>query len=153
MLNDDDVQQPSEASGSSLQSPAHLGTGWSFPPSFEIAAGRVGLVSGEQDIRESLSILLSTSVGERVMQPTYGCDLTELMFEPLSPTMTSQLKALIQDAILYHEPRIQLEEIDLQLDEQLEGVVNILVDYTVISTNSRFNFVYPFYLQESVGLT
>ena len=132
---------------------AHLGTGWSFPPSFERTAGRVALVSGEQDIRESLSILLSTSVGERVMQPTYGCNLDALMFEPLTPTITSQIKALVQDAILYHEPRIQLEEIDLQLDEQLEGVVNILLDYTVISTNSRFNFVYPFYLQESVGLT
>ncbi|NET31545.1 MAG: GPW/gp25 family protein [Cyanothece sp. SIO1E1] len=131
---------------------AYLGTGWSFPPTFDKTARQIQLVSSEQDICQSLSILLSTSLGERVMQPTYGCDLSELMFEPLSPTVASHIKELIRTAILYNEPRIRLESLDLQLDRQLEGVVNIHVDFTVISTNSRFSFVYPFYLQEGAGL-
>jgi phage baseplate assembly protein W len=125
-----------------------LGTGWSFPPTFDKASRSVELVSAEDDIWQSLYILLSTSLGERVMQPTYGCNLTELLFETLSPNVASNIKELIRTAILYHEPRIRLNRLDLSLSEQLEGVVNIALDYTILSTNSRFSFVYPFYLQE-----
>ena len=132
-------------------SKAYLGTGWGFPPTFDKAAKRVKLVSAEEDICESLKILLSTSLGERVMQPTYGCNLQELLFEPLSPTVASNIKELIRTAILYHEPRIRLNRLELNLDRQVQGVVNISVDYTIISTNSRFNFVYPFYSQEGIG--
>lgn len=127
---------------------AYLGTGWSFPPTFDKKAKQVRLVSAEEDVCESLQILLSTSLGERVMQPTYGCDLHALVFEALSPTIASGIKELVRTAILYYEPRIRLNQLDLNLDEQRRGVVNITVDYTVISTNSRFNYVYPFYLQE-----
>jgi uncharacterized protein len=145
---------------------AYLGFGWSFPPRFSKTAcqlelvsteqdtcGQLELVSAEQDICESLSLLLSTRIGERVMQPTYGCDLSDLMFEPLSPTVVSNIKELIRTAILYHEPRIQLDDILLQLDQQLEGVINICLEFMVLSTNSRFSFVYPFYFQEGSGLT
>jgi phage baseplate assembly protein W len=132
-------------------SKAYLGTGWGFPPTFDKAAKRVKLVSAEEDICESLKILLSTSLGERVMQPNYGCNLQELLFEPLSPTVASNIKELIRTAILYHEPRIRLNRLELNLDRQVQGVVNISVDYTIISTNSRFNFVYPFYSQEGIG--
>jgi hypothetical protein len=130
---------------------AYLGTGWGFPPSFEKAAGQVQMVSAEQDIRESLGILLSTSLGERVMQPTYGCNLQELLFETLSPTVASNIKELVRTAILYHEPRIRLNRLDLSLDPETLGRVLITVDYTILSTNSRFSFVYPFYLQEGAA--
>ena len=134
-------------------SKAFLGTGWKFPPTFDKAAKRVRLVSAEEDICESLQILLSTSIGERVMQPTYGCDLQELLFEPLSPTVASNIKELVRTAILYHEPRIQLNHLDLEQTrtEEINGLINIIVDYTIIITNSRFSFVYPFYLQEGPG--
>ena len=130
---------------------AFLGTGWGFPPEFDKASRSVKLVSAEEDICESLQILLSTSLGERVMQPTYGCNLQDFLFEPLSPTITSSIKEQIRTSILYHEPRILLNGLDISLDEQLEGRVNFTIDYTVITTNSRFNMVYPFYLEESTG--
>jgi uncharacterized protein len=130
---------------------AYLGTGWSFPPTFDIASRSVQLVSAEDDIWQSLYILLSTSLGERVMQPTYGCNLQELLFETLTPTVASNIKELLRTAILYHEPRIRLNRLDLNLNEQLEGVVNIAVDYTILSTNSRFSLVYPFSIREGAG--
>ena len=130
-------------------SKAYLGTGWSFPPTFTKSGG-VALVSAETDIQQSLQILLSTGLGERVLQPTYGCDLTELLFEPLSPTVASNIKELVRVAILYHEPRIRLNTIDLTLTDS-QGVVLIEVNYTILSTNSRFSFVYPFYLQEAAA--
>lgn len=130
---------------------AFLGTGWGFPPTFDRGSRNVRLVSGEEDICESLQILLSTSLGERVMQPTYGCNLQDFVFEPLSPTITSSIKEQLRTSILYHEPRILLNSLDLSLDEQLEGRVKLTIDYTIINTNSRFNLVYPFYLEESTG--
>lgn len=130
---------------------AFLGTGWGFPPTFNINARSVRLVSAEKDICESLQILLSTILGERVMQPTYGCNLQDFLFEPLNPTITSSLKEQLRTSILYHEPRILLNGLDISQDEQLQGRVNLIVDYTILNTNSRFNFVYPFYLEESTG--
>jgi uncharacterized protein len=132
-------------------STAYLGTGWSFPPTFDRSSRSVELVSAADDIWQSLYILLATSLGERVLQPSYGCNLQELLFETLSPTVASNIKEIIRTAILYHEPRIKLDRLDLSLSSQLEGVVNIAIDYTILSTNSRFSFVYPFYLQEGTG--
>jgi uncharacterized protein len=132
-------------------STAYLGTGWGFPPTFDRATKSVQLVSAADDIWQSLYILLATSLGERVLQPSYGCNLQELLFETLSPTVASNIKEIIRTAILYHEPRIKLDRLDLSLSNQLEGVVNIAIDYTILSTNSRFSFVYPFYLQEGTG--
>ncbi len=129
---------------------AYLGTGWAFPPSF-FQNGQVSLVSAEEDICESLQILLSTSLGERVLQPTYGCNLQDLVFETLTPTVASSIKERVRTAILYHEPRINLDGLDLTLGD-LEGIVLLTVEYTVLSTNSRFNLVYPFYLKEGSGI-
>lgn len=130
---------------------AFLGTGWKFPPTFERGSGNVQLVSAEEDICESLQILLSTFLGERVMQPTYGCNLQDFVFEPLSPTIASSIKEQLRTSILYHEPRIILNSLELSLDEQLQGRVLLTIDYTIPNTNSRFNLVYPFYLEESTG--
>ncbi|MDJ0728841.1 MAG: GPW/gp25 family protein [Crocosphaera sp.] len=130
---------------------AYLGTGWGFPPTFDQRSGTVDLVSAEVDIQQSLTILLSTSLGERVLQPTYGCNLRDSLFEALSPNVASHLKEQVRTAILYHEPRIRLNQIDLNLDEQQQGIALITVDYTILSTNSRFSLVYPFYLQEGAG--
>jgi uncharacterized protein len=132
-------------------STAYLGTGWSFPPTFDRSSRSVELVSAGDDIWQSLYILLATSLGERVLQPSYGCNLQELLFETLSPTVASNIKEIIRTAILYHEPRIKLDRLDLSLNDQLQGVVNIAIDYTILSTNSRFSFVYPFYQQEGTG--
>ncbi|MFB2121369.1 GPW/gp25 family protein [Parapedobacter sp. 2B3] len=125
-----------------------LGTGWSFPPQFDNRSGNVDMLSDGEDIRSSLEILLSTRPGERVMLPTYGCNLGELLFEPLTTTMKTYMKDLIQTAILYHEPRIDVNNIELADTGEQEGRILITVDYTIRATNSRFNYVFPFYLQE-----
>lgn len=129
-------------------STSFLGTGWGFPPSFSNRTAQVGMLSDEEDIRSSLEILLSTRQGERVMRPDYGCNLDELVFEPLTTTFKTYIKDLITTAILYHEARIEVNKIDLDDTGELEGRILISIDYTVRSTNSRYNFVFPFYKTE-----
>lgn len=129
-----------------------LGRGWSFPPSFDKTVGRVNMVSDEEDINQSLNILLSTSLGERVMQPTYGCNLADFQFEPLNVGLIGYLKDLVENAILYFEPRIIVENIQVtEVDsfDLIEGKFTISVDYLIDGTNSRYNYVYDFYLREA----
>lgn len=129
-----------------------LGTGWSFPPAFDRESGSVEMVQEEEDIRQSLQILLSTSIGERVMQPLYGCNLRDYQFEPVSNTFLGFLVDLVERAILFFEPRILVENIsitepgDIQL---FEGKLLISIDYVIAGTNSRYNYVYDFYLREA----
>lgn len=123
-----------------------IGRGWGFPPTFhrKSGGGGVRISADEQDINESLAILLSTRLGERILEPEYGCNLDRYLFEPLDATRTAFLKELINDAILYHEPRIVLERIDLQASREA-GRVDIVVEYRIPATNARNNLVYPFY--------
>lgn len=130
-----------------------LGRGWSFPPSFNREGGRTNMLEDEDDIRSSLEILLSTVQGERIMQPTYGCDLTPLLFEPLTTSLRTEMVDKIRNAILYFEPRIDVEKIELKDDHILEGIVLITIDYVIRSTNSRNNFVFPFYRAEGTDIT
>ena len=129
-----------------------LGTGWGFPPTFRRSTGGVDMLSNEADIQSSLEILLSTRVGERVMQPKYGCNMDRLLFEPLDTTLQAYMKDLIRTAILYFEPRIILNDVVLE-PEVLEGRILIKIDYTVATTNTRNNFVYPFYVEEGVEIS
>jgi phage baseplate assembly protein W len=136
-----------------------LGRGWSFPPTFEAApstvkmdVSTVEMLEEEADIASSLEILLTTSPGERVMQPLYGCNLNDLLFETLDTRMKTLMADKVESAILYFEPRITLETVTLDDSGDLEGVVLIDVVYRVKSTNSRFNFVYPFYKLEGTDI-
>jgi phage baseplate assembly protein W len=125
-----------------------LGVGWKFPPSFDRATGSIMLVSEEEDIRESLFILLSTKPGERVMLPEYGCDLHKMVFESVDSSMISQIKSMIENSILFFEPRIILDKIDIQSDRNTDGLLLIDVHYTIRKTNKRSNMVYPYYIIE-----
>lgn len=130
-----------------------LGRGWAFPPTFNIATLAVEMVSDEEDIRQSLHILLSTSLGERVMQPDYGCNLTDYVFEGLSSTTIGYIKERVANAILYYEPRIVVERIEVTSAgsvDNLEGRFLIDLTYNIPGTNSRFNYVYDFYKNEAV---
>ncbi|HQU31008.1 MAG: GPW/gp25 family protein [Planctomycetia bacterium] len=129
-----------------------LGRGWSFPPSFNRSFRGVEMLEEEADIASSLEVLLSTSQGERVMQPQYGCNLEELVFESLDTRMKTLMADKVESAILYHEPRIELEDVSLDESRELEGVVLIEITYRVKSTNSRFNFVYPYYKLEGTDI-
>lgn len=125
-----------------------LGQGWGFPPEFNRSNKSVITTSGELDIKKSLEILLSTRLGERVMLPKYGCNLEELLFQPLDLTLITYIKDLIKTAILYHEPRIDVLSIDIDTTNELAGELLIKIDYMIRVTNSRGNMVFPFYKEE-----
>ncbi|WP_114782609.1 GPW/gp25 family protein [Botryobacter ruber] len=135
-----------------MSTESFLGTGWSFPPAFDKKTGGVEMLRDEEDIQSSLHVLLTTRLGERVMQPTYGCNLDELVFESLTSTFKSYIRDLVKTAILFHEPRVKLNKIELDDSREVEGVILIVVDYTVRTTNTRFNYVFPYYKNEGTDI-
>lgn len=128
-----------------------LGRGWSFPPTFSKTTRGVEMTSDEEDIQKSLEILLSTSPGERFLRPKFGVNLDALLFEPLTTTMKTYIRGIIRHALLLYEPRIELHNVNLKGEEEIAGRVDILIEYTVRTTNSRYNLVYPFYRREGAG--
>lgn len=131
---------------------AYLGRGWSFPPEFNWVRAGVEMLEDEADVVSSLEILLGTAPGERTMLPDYGCNLDELLFESLDTRMKTLMADKIETAVLYYEPRIEVEKVRLDDSRELEGVILIEIIYRIKSTNSRFNFVYPYYKLEGTDL-
>ena len=86
-----------------------LGTGWSFPPEFGPGGGEVAMVADVEDVHQSLQILLATRQGERAMQETYGCNLDSVLFEEIDPALVNNITGFISDAIVDHEPRVDLQ--------------------------------------------
>lgn len=128
--------------------PYFLGRGWSFPPTFERQTGSVAMASGDIDIRESLSILLSTQLGERIMLASYGCDLWPQVFTSLHATTANDIARMVTNAIIDWEPRVMVEHVTVT-EADTAGWVAISIDYVVRQTNTRSNLVFPYYRLEA----
>jgi len=137
-------------SGGSRRELSFLGCGWSFPP--VLAEQGVRMSSYEQDIRESLYVLFSTSPGERVNRYDYGCPLRRYAFEPMTMQTLTRMRGDISRAVILFEPRIGLEDVSFE-EQPVEGVLLIRLTYTVVRTNNRNNMVYPFYLNEGTSIS
>ena len=124
-----------------------IGIGWSFPPAFDPNTAGIEMTEGIQDIERSLHILITTRLGERIMRPKFGCALEQYVHSPMSTNQQAFILELLRTAILYHEPRIDADQIELETT--LDGQLNILIGYSVRGTNTRNNFVMPFYMTEN----
>jgi uncharacterized protein len=129
-----------------------LGVGWKFPIEFKTGTHSVTMLSGEDLIKNSLDTLFATNIGERVMQPDYGSELNHFLFENLTKSVITYMEARISDAILYGEPRIVVNSIEIEPDPDDPAFIEISIDYTVPVTNNRYNYVYPFYMNEGTNL-
>jgi len=134
------------------QQNSFLGKGWSFPPAFNKDLKEVEMTEDLPDIEKSLQILLTTTIGERIMQPRYGCNMEDLLFESLNTATKTIIVDRIKTAILFFEPRIDAKKIELDTQNELAGEVLVKIEYIIPATNSRYNFVYPFYRKEGTEL-
>lgn len=124
-----------------------LGRGWSFP----IAPGpdgEIATVTGNEDIRQSIWLILDTEPGERVMRPDFGAGLRGLVFEPINVSLVSLIEHRVEQALNQWEPRINVQSVTVNPDEAASGRLKVEVSYVVRATNTFYNLVYPFYLKE-----
>jgi phage baseplate assembly protein W len=129
-------------------SKAFLGIGWSFPVAPDAAAQDVARAEYEEDIRQAIRIILETSPGERVMRPDFGSGLRAMVFEPVNYTTLALVKQRVEQALVVWEPRIDLREVTVTVSDAARSRLDIGIGYEVRATNTFYNLVYPFYLQE-----
>ena len=125
-----------------------LGVGWKYPVQ-KNSDDEIALSRYEEDIREAIWIILGTAPGERLMRPDFGCGIHEYVFAPNSVRTAGLIRFDVENALTRWEPRIDLQDVRVQVDPRDPAVMQISIDYWVRSTDSRFNIVYPFYLQRS----
>ena len=122
-----------------------VGTGWRFPI-LPDAAGGLTYVDGDENVEQSLKILLLTNLGQRVMRPDFGSKAQSMVFAPGSLQFLGLLETTIREAVRDWEPRIDLEQVRAETDLEDETRVTVHIGYRVRQTNTRSNLVFPFYL-------
>ncbi|MEM5773703.1 MAG: GPW/gp25 family protein [Anaerolineaceae bacterium] len=123
----------------------HLGKGLAFPLQVN-ARHEFALSEAERDIEQSIRIILGTRPGERVMRPTFGCRVYELLFEPRDSTTFSMLRKYVEDALAFWEPRITVLSVNPTLDENNDSSIYVEIEYRIKETHDLRSIVYPFFL-------
>lgn len=127
-----------------------LGRGWPFPIKPD-DQGRLGLLAGNEKIRQSIWIILSTAPGERHMLYEFGCGIHDLVFQPNSAALRGLIQVHVRDALTRWEPRIDVLEVRVETAPEGRNYLLIRIDYRVRASNSFYNLVYPFFLNEGPG--
>jgi phage baseplate assembly protein W len=127
-----------------------LGVGWKFPIRVN-SKGGLSYSKGEEDIEESIWIILGTSKGERVMLPDFGCGIHDLVFAPLNPTTIGDIEYHVKDALIKWEPRIDVINVRVEQEAEEPNKLLIRLDYRIRASNAYYNIVYPFYFREGGG--
>ena len=128
-----------------------LGRGWKFPVAVDPTTGRIAMSEYEEDIKESIRIILATAPGERVMRPDFGCGIHELVFSAISRVTVGLFESRVREAITRWEPRVDILKLDISTKDADNGKLEINMACLVRDTNTEFNLVFPFYLTEGAG--
>ena len=127
---------------------AFLGRGWAWPVQLDPRTGLVASVAYEDDIRQSMRIILETAPGERVMRPNFGCGIHELVFEALDSTTIQRIRSTVEEALRRCEARIDVLSVEVDESATAEGKLLVEIEYRVRKTNQVGNLVFPFYFRE-----
>ena len=125
-----------------------LGSGCKFPVAVDGATGRIKMASSEENIQESVRIILGTRRGERMMEPEFGCRIWEYSFETVDYTTLYAMKNEVERALVRWEPRISKVEAAVSDERAEQGCLLVSIRYVVRATNNPYNMVYPFYINE-----
>jgi phage baseplate assembly protein W len=125
-----------------------LGRGWAMPVALDPQTGLVARVEYEEDIRQSIRIILETAPGERVMRPNFGCGIHDLVFTALDSTTLQLIRSSVEEALRRCEARIDVLGVAVDEAANAEGELLIELEYRVRRTNQVGNLVWPYYFRE-----
>lgn len=129
-----------------------LGSGWAFPVTFSVGNHQLHISAYEENIRESIDLILQTRNGERCMEEQFGSGLQQFLFRKMDETLKGEIAEAVSYALLYNEPRITVTSVEVQFKDIRGGVVAILLTYVYNLTNTRHSYVFPFHINEGTNL-
>lgn len=129
-----------------------LGSGWAFPVQFSAGNYQLAQSSYETNINESINVILLTKNGERAFDPQFGSGLNQFYFRTMDGAFKTEMRDAVQSSLLINEPRITVNEVIVEFADLTGGIVNINIAYTYNMTNTRHNYVFPFYVKEGTNL-
>jgi uncharacterized protein len=125
-----------------------LGRGWAMPVELDPLTGLVASVQHEEDIRQSIRIILETTPGERVMRPNFGCGIHEMVFDALDSTAIQRIRLIVEESLRRCEARIDVLDVTVEETPSEQGRLIVEIEYRVRKTNQTGNLVFPFYFRE-----
>ncbi|MDB5134948.1 MAG: phage tail protein [Mucilaginibacter sp.] len=130
-----------------------LGSGWSFPVTFSAGNYQLNLTSYEDNVNESINAILLTKKGERCLESQFGSGLQQFFFRKMDATLKGEIKDAVKVSLLQNEPRITVMDVQVDFADLQNGLVEVMVTYEYNQTNTRHNYVFPFYLNEGTNLS
>jgi len=124
-----------------------LGRGWKFPVKLS-STGSIDESQYEDDVKEAIKIIATTSMGERVMLPEFGCGIYDYVFESPNATILGLIEESVRNSLIKWEPRIDVNSVSISMEGTDKNMLLIGLTYTIRTTNNQYNLVYPFYLKE-----
>lgn len=131
---------------------AFLGSGWAFPVSFSADNYMLNLSANEANINESIHVILNTRKGERTLESEFGSGIQQFMFRKIDSTLKGEIIEAIKFSLLRYEPRILVQDVKVASTDVANGKIEILISYIYSKTNTRHNYVFPFYVKEGTNL-
>ncbi|MGG8496992.1 GPW/gp25 family protein [Tenacibaculum sp. TC6] len=129
-----------------------LGSGWAFPVTFSVGDHQLEITRYENNIKDAIDVIMQTNLGERPMDAQFGSGLQQFFFQEMNQTLKSEIKDTVTNSLLANEPRISVLNVEVEYVDVLEGLVQVTIDYMYNQTNTRHNYVYPFYIKEGTNL-
>ncbi|MEM6719509.1 MAG: GPW/gp25 family protein [Bacteroidota bacterium] len=129
-----------------------LGSGWSFPVTFSLENKQLQLTKYESNINDMINLIMQTTFGERPFSPQFGSGLQTFFFKKMSSTLQGEIREAVKTALLNNEPRIKVLAVEVAFVDLQSGLVEVTIDYEYNQTNTRHNYVYPFYIKEGTNL-
>jgi uncharacterized protein len=125
---------------------SYLGKSWRFPVAINLTGG-LSSSSLEENVRESIFIILGTAPGERVKRPQFGCRIHDLMFDPNNVITAARSEYYCEEALLKYEPRLEDVTVKAEPNAAEPNRLDIRITYKIIGQTHEKNLVYPFYLR------
>jgi uncharacterized protein len=135
-----------------IQDDHFLGSGWAFPVTFSAGNLQLFTTDNEDNINESIDIILQTKRGERCLQPMFGSGLQQFFFRKMDETLRGEIADAVKVSLLHNEPRITVKNVNVEYTDIINGLVSITIVYVYNQANTRHNYVFPFHLKEGTNL-
>ncbi|MBH1939187.1 GPW/gp25 family protein [Streptomyces sp. AV19] len=122
-----------------------IGRGWAFPLGVSPSGG-MNMIDGNEEISQSIRLILGTDPGERPMRPEFGCAIRDFVFDSVNASFMGAVACEVRRALERWEPRIVVDDVHVTARPEAPEVLYIDVAYHLSHTNSSRNLVYPFYV-------